>query len=297
MTGYLEVHEGWERLSADGPRPFVTTELLRRPDGTLVRWHSRAHRKGRIAPAAGEPPFLLSEPVWWRPRRRGWWISVLFATGALCFAAAAVASQWASAPRSWIGVTFFAGSIMFTAAAYLQYSEAVNVERRPERDAPHARRRKASWEPGRIDWLAALIQLAGTVFFNISTFAVMKHDLSGHPHQTSLRTWAPDALGSACFLIASELAYAEVCHRWVCLRSRSLSWRIVSLNLLGSIAFATAATAALIGSSTGEPLSARITHAGTALGGLCFLVAALTLMPETAREQRVAPGVGRAIGG
>jgi hypothetical protein len=210
-------------------------------------------------------------------------MSILFSAGALCFAVAAVASQWGT-PGEWIDVTFFIGSIMFTSAAYLQYLETVNVEHDPARSAHRQRWRPASWEPRRIDWLAALIQLIGTLFFNLSTFAAMRHGLS--THQANRRVWAPDVFGSICFLLSSELAYAEVCHRWVCLRLRSLSWRIVALNLLGSIAFGVAAIASLLEPSTGLPLSARIANAGTALGGLCFFLAALALMPEAAREER-----------
>lgn len=210
-------------------------------------------------------------------------MSVLFSAGALCFAVAAVASQWGT-PGEWIDVTFFVGSIMFTSAAYLQYLETVNVEHDPVPGARRQRWRPASWEPRRIDWLAALIQLIGTLFFNLSTFAAMRHGLS--THQTNRRVWAPDVFGSICFLISSELAYAEVCHRWICLRSRSLPWRIVALNLLGSIAFGAAAIASLLEPSTGLPVSARIANAGTALGGLCFFLAALALMPEAAREEQ-----------
>jgi hypothetical protein len=212
-------------------------------------------------------------------------MSVLFALGSSCFTVAAVAAQWASSSRPAIGVTFFVGSLLFTSAAYLQYSEAVNVERSLEPGARRSRWRPASWEPQRIDWLAASVQLIGTVFFNLSTFAAMKQGLD--THQVNTRVWGPDALGSVCFLISSELAYAEVCHRWVCLKLRSLSWRIVSLNLLGSIAFGAAAIASLLEPSSGEPISARIANAGTALGGMCFLLAALALMPEAAGEERV----------
>jgi hypothetical protein len=287
--GYLEIPEGWERVSADGPGPFVTSEVLRRPDGTEVRWRSRAHRKGRCAsrtspgatPASGG-----GEPTWWRPHRRSWWMSVLFALGSVCFAVAAVAAQWASISRPGIGVTFFVGSLLFTSAAYLQYSETVNVERGVGSRARHARWRPASWEPRRIDWLAASIQLIGTVFFNLSTFAAMKHGLD--TRQVNARVWGPDALGSICFLLSSELAYAEVCHRWICLKLRSLSWRIVMLNLLGSLAFGAAAIASLLEPASGEPLSARLANGGTAVGGLCFLVAALALMPEAASEEHAA---------
>jgi hypothetical protein len=286
--GYLDVPEGWERVSADGPGPFVTSEVLRRPDGTEVRWRSRSHRKGRRpeSPESAEAASANSEsePTWWRPRRRSWWMSVLFALGSLCFTVAAIAAQWASSSRPGIGVTFFVGSIFFTSASYLQYSETVNVEHSVSPHARRARWRPASWEPRRIDWLAASIQLIGTVFFNLSTFAAMKHGFD--TRQTNARVWGPDALGSICFLLSSELAYAEVCHRWVCLKLRTLSWRIVTLNLLGSIAFGAAAIASLIEPSSGEPLSAHLANAGTSVGGLCFLVAALALMPEAANEEK-----------
>lgn len=285
----MEVPAGWEVVSAGGPGPFVTSEVLRRPDGSEVTWRSRAHRKGRLTSAAA-PKRTPGEPVWWRPRRRGWWMSVLFAVGSLCFTVAALASQWASGPRPAIDVTFFVGSIFFTSASYLQYSETVNAEHRLQPGSRRRRWRPASWEPGRIDWLAAAIQLAGTIFFNVSTFTAMKHGLSAH--QSNRRVWAPDAFGSGCFLASSELAYAEVCHRWLCVRHRSLTWWIVALNLLGSVAFGAAAIASLVEPASGEPISARIANAGTAVGGVCFLVAALALMPEAAASERT-PGPTR----
>ena len=267
-----ELPEGWERVSADGPGPFVTSEVLRAPDGSLVRWRSRLHRKGRAGPREG---------VWWRPDRISWWMGLLFAIGSACFAVAAIASQWASASRPAIGVTYFVGSIFFTVAAYLQFSEAVNVEHGPVRGAAGRRWKPASWEPRRIDWLASAIQLAGTLFFNVSTFAGMRHGFDAR--QSDLRVWTPDVFGSVCFLVSSELAYAEVCHRWVCLRARSLSWRIVTLNLVGSIAFGVSAVTSLIEPSTQEPVSAAIANAGTAIGALCFLAGALMLPLEAAR--------------
>jgi YrhK-like protein len=274
--GSTELPEGWERVAADGPGPFVTSEVLRAPDGSLVRWHSRLHRKRRAGHRAG---------VWWRPDRVTWWMGVFFAIGSLCFAVASIMSQWASVSRPGIGVTFFVGSIFFTVAGYLQYSEAVNVEHGPVRLATSARWRPASWEPRRIDWLASAIQLAGTLFFNVSTFAGMKHGFDAR--QSDLRVWTPDVFGSVCFLVSSELAYAEVCHRWVCLRARSLSWRIVALNLVGSIAFGVSAVTSLIEPSTQEPVSAAIANAGTTVGALCFLAGAVLLAPEAARaEQR-----------
>jgi hypothetical protein len=278
--GYVALPDGWERVSAEGPGPFVTTEVFRNPEGELVKWHSRAHRKRRAAAGDGGS-------VWWRPHLVGWWIGVGFALGSTCFAVAAIASQWASASRPAIGVTFFVGSIFFTAAGYLQFWEVVNVEKGPlHRRATH-RLRPASWEPRRIDWLASLIQLAGTVSFNISCFQGMKHGLDAR--QENLRVWAPDAIGSICFLVASEGALAEVCGRWVSFRDRSQAWWVVALNMLGSIAFGVAAVASLIEPSTTEPVSAAVENAGTAIGALCFLAGALLLLRSTAPAAASAP--------
>ena len=282
VSGYVQPPEGWTRVRADGPGPFVTTEVFRRPDGTEVRWQSRAHRKG--APAREPPTGAAQERVWWRPRRRSWWMAVLFALGSACFLAGGIASQSGGPSTSAIGVTFFVGSIFFTTAAYLQYSEVVNVDHALTAGQRRARWRPASWEPRRIDWLAALVQVIGTVAFNISTFSALNDNLS--THQLNARVWAPDAFGSIAFLISSELAFAEVCHRWVCWRRRGLPWRIVALNLLGSIAFGVSAVASLLEPSSGTPVSARIANAGTSVGGACFLIAALLLMPEAAAEER-----------
>ena len=185
------------------------------------------------------------------------WTGALFAIGSICFAVASFASQWASASRPAIGVTFFIGSIFFTAAAYLQLSSAGRG-------------------PLRGDRLAAVVQFAGTLFFNVSTFAGMQRGLDAD--QTDLRVWSPDAFGSVCFLVASELALAGVCHRWVCWQRRSREWRIAALNMLGSIAFGVAAVASLVEPSTSEPVSAAIANAGTTAGALCFLAGALLLM-------------------
>jgi hypothetical protein len=190
--------------------------------------------------------------------RKGWWTGALFAAGSICFALASFASQWASAPRPAIGVTFFTGSIAFTLASYLALTVASPGERR-----------------------SALVQLAGTLLFNVSTYAAMQHGFD--TRETNLRVWAPDAFGSVCFLVASELALAGICGRWACWRAGSSAWRIAALNMLGSVAFGVAAVTSLVLPSTSEPVSAVITNAGTTFGALCFLAGALLTMPRSAR--------------
>ncbi len=191
------------------------------------------------------------------PRGQG----ALFALGSACFLVASVASQWASSPRAGIGVTFFVGSLFFTAAAFLQLAGA-----------------------GRSDRPAALIQFGGTLFFNVSTFLAMQHGLDAR--QTDLRVWAPDVFGSACFLVASALAYAAVRHR-----GRSAAWWVGALNLAGSVAFGVAAVASLVEPSSDVMVNVRISNAGTSLGAACFLAGAL-LLPRSARESPVSGEAG-----
>jgi hypothetical protein len=92
--------------------------------------------------------------------------------------------------------------------------------------------------------------------------------------------------GSICFLVASELALAGVCGRWICRRPRSRAWQIAALNMVGSIAFGISAVAAFVQPSTAEPVSAAIANAGTTSGALCFLAGALLMLggPEPAVE-------------
>ena len=69
-------------------------------------------------------------------------------------------------------------------------------------------------------------------------------------------------------------------HGWWSWHLRSISWRIAALNLAGSIAFGVSAVASKVVTTTGEPRNIMLVNLGTAVGGLCFLVGALLLLPE-----------------
>ena len=188
----------------------------------------------------------------------------------------------------WDTVTYFIGSLFFTAASFLSYREAVDA-------APHAHRRFFVYQPRRIDWWATAVQLAGTVYFNVSTGTAMVTDLSAqaaHRH-----VWRPDAIGSVCFLVSSALAWYEVCHGWAAWRPRLYSWWITLVNLIGSIAFGVSAVAGYINPVTGEVHNAGRADAQTLVGAVCFLMGALLLLPERTQEVSgrvlpLAPGAG-----
>jgi hypothetical protein len=252
--------------------PFVTFVERVRPDGALARWESRDHRKHpEGAPATGS--------TWWAPTARGWWIAILFAVGSLLFALGAIPGYASAAGARWDAVTFFTGSLFFTAAGFLTYREAVDA-------GPHqsgtTRRRFFVYQPGRIDWWATAVQLAGTLFFNISTGVALSADLSANAAHRHV--WRPDAFGSVCFLVASALAWFEACHGWAAWRPRSWSWWITLANLIGSVAFGVSAVAGYINPDTGQLLNAERSNLGTFIGAVCFLAGALLLLPERTED-------------
>jgi hypothetical protein len=277
-TSYLDVPVGWIRERGEGLGPFVTRERFRRPDGSLLTWTSREHRKraGRLDVDRGS--------TWWAPRALGWWIGVLFAIGATCFTVGPFPGFVdAVGPRT-DAMVFFVGSIFFTTAALLQFLQTVNAPRGPGDAAEPSPWRFWAWEPGRIDWEASLVQLVGTVCFNVTTLAALDSALS--TTQTQRLVWVPDAAGSVCFLVASWLAWSEVAHGAWSWEPHRLSWWIAGLNMVGSIAFGISAVASYIVPTTGEPRNIELVNVGTAVGGVCFLVGAILLLPERTRAQR-----------
>ena len=263
--------------------PLVTYIEHVRPDGVVARWESRDHRKHlQGGPAVGS--------TWWAPRARDWWIAVLFAVGSLLFALGAVPGYTSAVGARWDAVTFFIGSLFFTAAGFLTYREAVEAGPQPLHGA---RRRFFVIHPRRIGWWASAVQLVGTVFFNLSTGNALRVDLSAQAaHQ---HVWRPDAVGSVCFLVASALAWFEVCHGWAAWRPRSWSWWNTLVNLIGSVAFGVSAVAGYINPATGQLNNAERSNLGTFIGALCFFAGALLLLPERTEEVSAAlttPGAG-----
>ena len=103
-------------------------------------------------------------------------------------------------------------------------------------------------------------------------------------YETDLRVWTPDFIGSICFLIASWFAVEEVCKgRWRP-RWHDTAWRIVWVNMLGSVFFMASAVAAFVRPKTGDLVGATIANAGTFLGALCFFWGARLLLVELAER-------------
>ena len=170
---YVAPPPGAQMVSTSGPGPFVTQARFRLADGRIVEWASRRHRK-RAAGALGRA------------------IAVNFIIGSLCFAVGSVPGYASLVGSKADAITYFVGSIFFTTAAYLQYVECISAGPSVVLDAPR-KTRFVAIEGRRIDWWATTIQLAGTIAFNVTTFAALDTHLL--PKGEDLVVWTPDAVG------------------------------------------------------------------------------------------------------
>jgi hypothetical protein len=234
-------------VTTGGPRPFVTRVRYVRSDGRVVHWQARAHRKAH-------------------GRGLTWWTALLFAVGSVCFVVGPLPAYAEAVGARADAYTFFVGSLFFTTAGYLTYVQVV-------REDGH---RWFGWMPRHLGFWAASIQLVGTLYFNVTTFA----GLFDVPADLANRiVWRPDALGSVCFLVASALAFVEAGHRWWSWRPGERDWHITALNLWGSVFFGLSAVGAHYDPS-GSISHVQLANGGTVLGAVCFLVASLLMMGE-----------------
>ena len=268
-------------------------------DGSLKIATSRRHRKGRgpiiITPEGVRAKLSGHRHPWfrfWAPARLTWWVAVLFIIGSACFSVGGYCitypqglpeSLTAAMTVDWI---FFIGSIFFTSAAFCQLLESINAG---DSEGLYAEEKLpdtfqwVAWHPKRIGYMASLVQLIGTVMFNFNTGNVFFSDLDWI--QQNLLIWTPNIIGCICFLIASRLAFMEVCHGYWGWYPGSKGWWITVLNLLGSIGFMISALYSLAvppgqSSETFIWLSAFFTFQG----GVCFFIASYLLLPEMFSE-------------
>jgi hypothetical protein len=187
------------------------------------------------------------------------WMALFFALGSTCFLIGPFPGYVQLVGESADAVTFFVGSILFTAGGALQSWLAWS-----ERHSPGG---------GRAAWWAAIIQSAGTLFFNLTTYQAMDTALTSAEYDRLV--WRPDWRGSICFLISGAIAYrASSRHGWLPVRGGAGWWQ-PAINLLGCIFFGISAVAGYVVPSTGSMLDLAAANWNTSLGAACFLACAL----------------------
>ena len=222
---------------------------------------------------------------WWTPGRADWQVAALFAIGSTCFALGALPGYVSLVGGTADDATYAVGSVFFTLAALLQFLISIGVVRSDERPRSGAHWRTRVRTPGRPEWWSGMVQFAGTILFNVSTFSALDSQLSAS--EVARRVWAPDLFGSIAFLVASALAYAGVRRPWFGWRPRDLDWSVTTLNMVGSIAFGISAVAAKAIGPTGDVRSVALMNLGTFVGALCFLGGAVLLIPDQAEKAPV----------
>ena len=203
-------------------------------------------------------------------RRRS--MALCFALGSTCFLVGPFPGYAQLVGEAADGVTFFVGSILFTAGGALQSWLAW-----PERRAPGG---------GRAAWWSAIVQSAGTLFFNVTTFQAMHVALTS-PEYAKL-VWRPDWRGSICFLVSGAIAYRASPRRgrggWLPVRGGDGWWQ-PAVNFLGCIFFGVSAVAGYVVPSSGSVVDLAAANWNTSLGAACFLACALdTLRTDKASK-------------
>src|SRR6188472_2509942 len=118
-------------------------------------------------------------------------MALAFAIGSLCFLVGPFPGYVNLVGDTADAATFFAGSIFFTTGGALQSWLAFPGRHESAR--------------GRAAWWAAIVQSAGTLFFNRSTFQALSHTISNADYNQLV--WRPDAFGSVCFLVSGVIAF------------------------------------------------------------------------------------------
>jgi hypothetical protein len=215
-------------------------------------------------------------------------IASLFIVGSALFVLGSVPAYANAVGATADSVTYFIGSIFFTLASFSQLLQA-QTPAMTEVDADSQYRRAPvrvkAWLPHDRNWLAAITQFPGTLFFNLSTAAALLHNAT--VKQQDRRIWRPDFYGSTLFLVASVFAILAI-GRFLSFRPRNLTWWIAWLNMIGSILFMASALASYVLPTSGEFINSQISLAGTLLGAACFLLGAILMFPAWKRAVRAA---------
>ena len=207
------------------------------------------------------------------------WMALCFALGSTCFLVGPFPGYAQLVGDRADAITFFVGSILFTAGGALQSRLAWGDWR--------ARR-----QGGKAAWWSAIVQSAGTLFFNVTTYQAMHVALTSAEYDKLV--WRPDWRGSICFLVSGGIAYAASPRRCWWPRRSGDGWWQPGVNLLGCIFFGISAVAGYVVPSTGSMVDLAAANWNTSLGAACFLACALdTLRTGQASKMPVRRGLRR----
>jgi hypothetical protein len=186
-------------------------------------------------------------------------MALFFALGSTCFLVGPFPGYAQLVGDSADAVTFFVGSILFTLGGALQSWLAWSERRSPG--------------GGHAAWWSAIVQSAGTLFFNVTTYQAMHVALTSTEYNRLV--WRPDWRGSICFLVSGGIAYWASPRHGLLPERGGEGWWQPGVNLLGCVFFGISAVAGYVVPSTGSMLDQAAANWNTSLGAACFLACAL----------------------
>ena len=182
--------------------------------------------------------------------------------------------------RRWMALLFALGSTCFLVGPFPGYVQLVGDDgRRASRSSSarsssrRAARCRAGWpgpsgarlSGGTRGWWSAIVQSAGTLFFNVTTYQAMHVALTS-PEYDKL-VWRPDGAGrSASSSRAHRLPRLAATPRLVAAGARRPGWWQPAVNLLGCIFFGISAVAGYVVPSTGSMLDLAAANWNTRSG-------------------------------
>ena len=287
---HVDFPEDWEILDAEGAGGFITRVTYRKPDGSERVWTSRRHRKGRSTRGKSAGTGSYKDSPWlgvWAPGSVSWWVAVGFMLGSALFVLGASSSLWfpafistelANLIADW---SYFIGATIFTVAMYLQILETINADPHPDRARrrPDEEFRWFAWQPKRLSYMEAFILFVGSVLFNVETGLVIIGVSGGEGINWLLSV--PSLLGALSFVVGGYMQVVEACHRYLCLRFRSISWWSATLNFLGCIGFLVGAAFGFQVPGLSTLSDPTIVKAAYLQGSIFFLIGSYLMIPET----------------
>lgn len=299
--GRLRHPSDWEVVDSEGLGPFESKVVYRLPDGSTYVWELRRHRKGRgpenpSGQAAQQADRAAAPEGWrkwlgvWAPHRISWWVAVTFAVGSVLFIVGALTSLapalfGGTRTAGYVGaLANWTGALIFTASIYLWLLEGINADDHigaHSPDQPQQGFAWIAWQPRRLEFLAPLLFLLGSLLFNVETTLAVGAELTWFM-LPQLGNWMT-LIGALLFLVPSYLQLVELSHGFGSWQPHKISWWVVVSFIVGSVGFV---IAGVFGfdipgiSSPGHPLETL----GLLQGAAFFLIGSYLMLPELVSE-------------
>ena len=207
----------------------------------------------------------------WAPGDSGWWIAITFIVGSVLFALGAALPFIPNFPIEIVNIVYLVGSSLYLVGAGVQ---AVQGRRMKINDRGDARQVRAFANKNS---RGAFIQAFGAILFQTSMTGALIGWLSTTQQERVI--WAPDLVGSLCFVTASSIFFSlkyPIQQRQEDVQDARL---LALFNIIGSAFFVLSALGAYIVPLTDQSIYPAVANLGTLVGAIFFFVSSIPGLP------------------